>query len=67
MGRAFVGDGVFVDLFCAVASVAAGIAVVATIIAVDYGAGIARRFVFAQASFVQINADVRRGEVNQRR
>ncbi len=65
MGRPFAGDGVSIDLFCAVASVATGVAIVATIIAVGQGTGVPCRIVFAQASSVQTDAHVGHGEVNQ--
>ena len=67
MGRAFAGDGFFIDLFCAVAVVATGIFVAAGIGDPGYSAGFASWFVFAQGSFVQTDAHVGRGEVNQRR
>ena len=35
MGRPFAGDGFFIDLFCAVAAVATGVAIVDTITASD--------------------------------
>ena len=65
MGRAFAGDWIFVDLFRALAAVATETAS-AGIDDPSYSAGFACRLVFAQASFVQIDAHVRRGEVNQR-
>ncbi len=67
MGRAFAGDGFFIDLFCAVAAVVTRPFVAAGIADSGYGAGFASWFVFAQASFVQTDAHVGRGEVNQRR
>ena len=68
MGRAFAGDWILVDLFCALAAVATGVAIVATISASAWKlAGFASWFVFAQASFVQTDADVWGGEINQRR
>jgi hypothetical protein len=83
MGRAFAGDGFFIDLFCALAVVATGTFVAAAVVwspafrrpeprkrgtpsSLDYIlAGFANWFVFAQASFVQTDAHVGRGEVNQ--
>ena len=67
MGRSFAGDRFFIDLFCAMAAVAAGTFVAAGIGDPGYSAGFASWFVFAQVSFVQTNAHVGRGEVNQRR
>ena len=67
MGRPFAGDRFFIDLFRAVAAVATKTFVAAGIGDPGYGAGFASWFVFAQGSFVQTDADVGRGEVNQRR
>ena len=67
MGRPFARDWFFIDLFCAVAAVATKTFVAAGIDDPGYSAGFASWFVFAQASFVQTDAHVRRGEVNQRR
>ena len=67
MGRAFAGNRFFIDLFCAVAAVATGTFVAAGIGDPGYSAGFASWFVFAQASFVQTDPHVGRGEVNQRR
>jgi hypothetical protein len=58
MGRPFAGDELFVDVFCAVAAVASGLLIVARISAVAHAAGVACWIVFAQASFVQTDADV---------
>ena len=68
MGRAFAGGGFFIDLFRAMAPLAAGVATVATTTTCGYGlTRFADRFVFAQAAFVQTDADVRGSEANQRR
>jgi hypothetical protein len=67
MGRAFAGGWVLIDLSGTLAVVAKRAAFVATIACAGYHTGFACGFVFAQASFVQTDADVRSGEVNQRR
>ena len=78
MGRAALGNRVSIDVLRTVATVATRIEVVAWVIrpsaamalqtAPRYSfAGFPRRSVFAQASSVQTDADVRRGEINQRR
>ncbi len=67
MGRAFARDRFFVNFFCAVAAVAEGAFMLAEVTAPGYSAGFAGWIVFAQASFVQIDAHVGRGEINQRR
>src|SRR5262245_39333145 len=67
MGCAFAGVRVLVDLLCTMATLPTGTFVAARIGHPGYCASVASRFVFAQASFVQTDADVRSGEVNQRR
>ena len=67
MGRASAGDRFFIDLSCAVATVAAETVNVATITAAEYSASFLRGLIFAQASLVQADAHVRGGEINQRR
>jgi hypothetical protein len=68
MGRAFAGNRFFIDLFRSVAAVAAGVAIVASIITRGRSlTGFESWFVFAQAPSIQTDADVWRGEANQRR
>ena len=67
MGRAFAGGWVLIDLSGTLAVVATGVAIVDTIAGARCSIGFACGFVFAQASFVQTNADVGRGEADQRR
>jgi hypothetical protein len=67
MGRAFAGGWVLIDLSGTLAVVARGVAIVGTITGARCSIGFACRFVFAQASSVQTDADVGSGEVNQRR
>ena len=67
MGRPFAGDRFFIDLFRALAAVATKTFVAAGTADPGYSAGFASWFVFAQVSFVQTDAHVGRGEVNQRR
>ena len=67
MGRPFAGDRFFIDLFRAVAAVATGIFVATGTGDPGYTTGFESWFVFAQASFVQTDAHVGRGEANQRR
>ena len=67
MGRAFAGGWVLIDLSGTLAVVAKGVAIVGTIASARCSIGFACGFVFAQASFVQTNVDVGRGEADQRR
>ena len=67
MGHFAHRDRLLIDLFRSVATVAAGTAILAGVSAPGYSAYFARGFVFAQASSVQTDADVGRGEINQRR
>src|SRR5258708_23651741 len=67
MGRPLAGAWFFIDLFPAVAAVATRIFVASGPGDSGHTAGFASWFVFAQGSFVQTNAHVGRGEVNQRR
>src|SRR5205823_10506046 len=67
MGRAFAGNRLFIDIFFALAAMATKTFGAAGSDDPRYNAGFASRFVFAQASFVQTDAHVGRGEVNQRR
>src|SRR5262245_3364208 len=78
MGRAFAGDWVLIDLSGALAAVAQAIGRSGSRIgceresprrrsACHYSTGFACGFVFAQACFVQTDADVGSGEANQRR
>ena len=67
MGRAFAGGWFLIDLFCAMAIVATGAFVASGIDDSGYSAGFTHRVIFAQASPVQTDADVRCGEADQRR
>src|SRR5258705_8757801 len=67
MGWPIAGVGFFIVLFPAVASVAVAIFVAAGTGDPCHTAGFASWFVFAQGSYVQTDAHVGRGEVNQRR
>ena len=67
MGHPFGRDRFLIDLFRAMAALATGVTTVATMPPARYiitrSAG---WLVFAQSSFVQTDADVWRGEINQR-
>ena len=68
MGRSPTRDWFFIDLSGAVATLAQGANLFAGVTAPGYScAGFTRGFVLAQISSVQTNADVRRGETDQRR
>ena len=68
MGCSPFGGRFFVDLFCAMETVAAGALMVAEVSAPDYSAsGLTDGFVFAQVSSLQTNAHVRYREADQRR
>src|SRR5215467_10632754 len=67
MGRAFAGGWFLIDLFCPMAIVATGAFVASGIDDSGYSACFKDCVVFAQASSVQTDADVRRGEADQRR
>ena len=67
MGRAFAGNRLFIDVFFALAAMATKTFGAAGSDDPRYNAGFACRLVFAQASFVQTDADVRSGEANKRR
>src|SRR5437899_8438652 len=67
MGRVFAGGWFLIDLFCAMAIVATGAFVASGIDDSGYSAGFTHCVLFAQASSVQTDADVRGGVADQRR
>ena len=67
VGHPFAGDRFFFYLFRTMAAVAAETFGGTGVDHPGYSHDIARRFVFAQASFVQADAHVGRSEINQRR
>ena len=66
VGRAFAGNWFLIHLFCAMAIVAAVTLVSAALVNSGPSAGFNSYAIFAQASFVQADADVRCGEADQR-